>query len=85
MHMKADNFRSPNNDRYDSPFVSVWIYTAVKKLDNKLQDARTEFKAEVNSIANTHNKNLVHAIGFCEDWGARTGYLYTTITWAMRL
>ena len=40
---------------------------AVKKLDRVFQDGEKEFKNEVMVIGQTHHKNLVRLIGFCEE------------------
>ncbi|PWA61740.1 Bulb-type lectin domain-containing protein [Artemisia annua] len=40
---------------------------AVKKLQTVDQNAQKEFKAEVNTIAKTHHKNLVQLLGYCDD------------------
>ncbi|XP_059651801.1 G-type lectin S-receptor-like serine/threonine-protein kinase LECRK2 [Cornus florida] len=40
---------------------------AVKKLDKLLQEGEKEFKTEVSAIANTHHKNLVRLLGFCDE------------------
>lgn len=40
---------------------------AVKKLDRVIQDSDKEFKTEVNVIGQTHHKNLVCLIGFCDE------------------
>ncbi|KAL1539594.1 G-type lectin S-receptor-like serine/threonine-protein kinase LECRK3 [Salvia divinorum] len=40
---------------------------AVKKLDRMFQDSDKEFKTEVKVIGQTHHKNLVSLIGFCEE------------------
>lgn len=40
---------------------------AVKKLDRVIQDSDKEFKTEVNVIGQTHHKNLVCMIGFCNE------------------
>ncbi|XP_076912106.1 G-type lectin S-receptor-like serine/threonine-protein kinase LECRK3 [Bidens hawaiensis] len=41
---------------------------AVKKLETTVvQDGQKEFKAEVNTIARTHHKNLVQVLGYCDD------------------
>ena len=45
----------------DSDFV------AVKMLDRVFQDCDKEFKAEVNVIGQTHHKNLVRLIGYCDE------------------
>ncbi|KAL5762814.1 hypothetical protein ACOSP7_019078 [Xanthoceras sorbifolium] len=43
------------------------IYVAVKKLDRLLQEGEKEFKTEVTVIGQTHHKNLVKLIGFCDE------------------
>ncbi|KAK1356126.1 Receptor-like serine/threonine-protein kinase [Heracleum sosnowskyi] len=43
------------------------ILIAVKKLDRVVQDGDKEFKTEVNVIAQTHQKNLVRLLGYCDD------------------
>ncbi|KAH7684341.1 S-receptor-like serine/threonine-protein kinase protein [Dioscorea alata] len=43
------------------------INVAVKKLDRLSKDAEKEFMAEVRSIGQTHHKNLVRLIGFCNE------------------
>ncbi|KAL5566505.1 hypothetical protein UlMin_029669 [Ulmus minor] len=40
---------------------------AVKVLDRVFQDNEKEFKAEVNVIGQTHHKNLVRLIGYCDE------------------
>ncbi|XP_038724919.1 G-type lectin S-receptor-like serine/threonine-protein kinase LECRK3 [Tripterygium wilfordii] len=40
---------------------------AVKRLDRVFRDGEKEFKAEVNVIGQTHHKNLVRLIGYCDD------------------
>ncbi|CAK9158424.1 unnamed protein product [Ilex paraguariensis] len=40
---------------------------AVKKLDRVTQDDYKEFKTEVNVIGQTHHKNLVRLLGFCDE------------------
>ncbi|XP_027934275.1 G-type lectin S-receptor-like serine/threonine-protein kinase RLK1 [Vigna unguiculata] len=40
---------------------------AVKKLDKLLKDSDKEFKTEVNVIGQTHHKNLVRLIGYCDE------------------
>jgi len=40
---------------------------AVKKLDKVLKDSDKEFKTEVNVIGQTHHKNLVRLIGYCDE------------------
>nr|XP_029117944.1 G-type lectin S-receptor-like serine/threonine-protein kinase LECRK2 [Elaeis guineensis] len=43
----------------------TWI--AVKKLDRLLHDSDKEFMNEVRSIGQTHHKNLVRLLGFCDE------------------
>ncbi|KAI3863556.1 hypothetical protein MKW92_011881 [Papaver armeniacum] len=40
---------------------------AVKRLDKVLQQGEKEFKTEVQVIGQTHHKNLVRLLGFCEE------------------
>ncbi|CAL5354251.1 unnamed protein product [Camellia sinensis] len=40
---------------------------AVKKLDRVVQEKEKEFKTEVNVIGQTHHKNLVRLLGFCDE------------------
>ncbi|XP_061360185.1 G-type lectin S-receptor-like serine/threonine-protein kinase LECRK3 [Gastrolobium bilobum] len=40
---------------------------AVKKLDKVLKDSDKEFKTEVNVIGQTHHKNLVRLLGYCDE------------------
>ncbi|KAK8573628.1 hypothetical protein V6N13_009716 [Hibiscus sabdariffa] len=40
---------------------------AVKKLDRFAQDGEREFKTEVKAIGQTHHKNLVRLIGYCDE------------------
>ncbi|KAA8549589.1 hypothetical protein F0562_001393 [Nyssa sinensis] len=46
-------------------------FVAVKKLDRMVQEGEREFKAEVNVIGQTHHKNLVRLIGFCNEGSQR--------------
>ncbi|MCL7046326.1 hypothetical protein MKW94_011838 [Papaver nudicaule] len=39
---------------------------AVKKLDKVFHQGEKEFKSEVNTIGQTHHKNLVRLLGFCD-------------------
>ncbi|KAJ7982157.1 Receptor-like protein kinase 1 [Quillaja saponaria] len=41
-------------------------FIAVKKLDKLMQEGDKEFGTEVNAIAQTHHKNLVRLLGFCD-------------------
>ncbi|XP_074349809.1 G-type lectin S-receptor-like serine/threonine-protein kinase RLK1 [Apium graveolens] len=47
--------------------MSSTVIVAVKKIDSLAQDGAREFKTEVNVIAQTHHKNLVRLVGFCEE------------------
>ncbi|XP_043691473.1 G-type lectin S-receptor-like serine/threonine-protein kinase LECRK2, partial [Telopea speciosissima] len=40
---------------------------AVKKLDKVVQEGDKEFKTELSVIGQTHHKNLVKLVGFCEE------------------
>ncbi|XP_042514326.1 G-type lectin S-receptor-like serine/threonine-protein kinase LECRK2 [Macadamia integrifolia] len=40
---------------------------AVKKLDKLVQEGDKEFKTELSVIGQTHHKNLVKLVGFCEE------------------
>ncbi|CAI9303896.1 unnamed protein product [Lactuca saligna] len=40
---------------------------AMKKLNTVVQDGEKEFKAEVDAIARTHQKNLVQLLGYCDN------------------
>ncbi|KAL8262950.1 hypothetical protein R6Q59_024299 [Mikania micrantha] len=51
-------------------------YVAVKKLESFVQDVHKEFKAEVNTIARTHHKNLVQLLGYCDDGEKRLLLVY---------
>ncbi|GLT52523.1 hypothetical protein SLA2020_258590 [Shorea laevis] len=42
-------------------------YVAVKKLDKVIQDGEKEFKTEVNVIGQTHHRNLVRLLGYCDE------------------
>ncbi|XP_063935394.1 G-type lectin S-receptor-like serine/threonine-protein kinase LECRK3 [Daucus carota subsp. sativus] len=43
------------------------ISIAVKKLDRAVQEVDREFQTEVHVIAQTHQKNLVRLLGYCDD------------------
>uniref|UniRef100_A0A175YFJ8 Receptor-like serine/threonine-protein kinase n=1 Tax=Daucus carota subsp. sativus TaxID=79200 RepID=A0A175YFJ8_DAUCS len=47
--------------------MSSSVIVAVKKIDSLIQDGAKEFKTEVNVIAQTHHKNLVRLVGYCEE------------------
>ncbi|MCL7032909.1 hypothetical protein MKW94_020167 [Papaver nudicaule] len=42
-------------------------FIAVKKLDKVLGEGEREFKTEVSAIGQTHHKNLVRLLGFCDE------------------
>ncbi|GKV42682.1 hypothetical protein SLEP1_g50062 [Rubroshorea leprosula] len=44
-----------------------WDYVAVKKLDKVVQEGEKEFKTEVNVIGQTHHRNLVRLLGYCDE------------------
>ncbi|KAK7324331.1 hypothetical protein VNO77_27864 [Canavalia gladiata] len=43
------------------------ISVAVKRLDKLFQDNDKEFQTEVNAIAQTHHRNLVRLLGYCNE------------------
>ncbi|XP_075646692.1 G-type lectin S-receptor-like serine/threonine-protein kinase LECRK3 [Castanea sativa] len=43
------------------------IFVAVKKLDKVVEEGEKEFKTEVNVIGQTHHKNLVRLLGYCDE------------------
>ncbi|KAK8618655.1 hypothetical protein V6N13_132640 [Hibiscus sabdariffa] len=43
------------------------IQVAVKKLDRVVQDIDKEFRTEVSVIAQTHHRNLVKLLGYCDE------------------
>uniref|UniRef100_A0A7N2R284 Receptor-like serine/threonine-protein kinase n=1 Tax=Quercus lobata TaxID=97700 RepID=A0A7N2R284_QUELO len=43
------------------------IFVAVKKLDKVVEEGEKEFKTEVNVIGQTHHKNLVRLLGYCNE------------------
>lgn len=42
-------------------------YVAVKKLDRMVEEGEKEFQAEVSAIGQTHHRNLVRLLGFCDE------------------
>ena len=42
-------------------------FVAVKKLDKVIQEGEKEFKTEVSVIGQTHHRNLVRLLGFCDE------------------
>ncbi|RZC68050.1 hypothetical protein C5167_031307 [Papaver somniferum] len=48
-------------------FIDEMGSVAVKRLDKVLREGEKEFKTEVNVIGQTHHKNLVRLLGFCEE------------------
>ncbi|KAF5930065.1 hypothetical protein HYC85_030938 [Camellia sinensis] len=43
------------------------VFVAMKKLDKVVQEKEKEFKTEVNVIGQTHHKNLVRMLRFCDE------------------
>ena len=43
------------------------VLVTVKKLKSSFQDSEKEFKTEVTVIGQTHHKNLVRLLGFCDE------------------
>ncbi|KAL3751072.1 hypothetical protein ACJRO7_011962 [Eucalyptus globulus] len=48
-------------------FIPSDVAVAVKKLTNVFQDKEKEFRTEMNVIGQTHHKNLVRLLGFCDE------------------
>ncbi|EEF50183.1 G-type lectin S-receptor-like serine/threonine-protein kinase LECRK4 [Ricinus communis] len=46
-------------------------YIAVKKLEKMVQEGQKEFLSEVNTIGQTHHKNLVQLLGYCYEGEGR--------------
>ncbi|XP_030940642.1 G-type lectin S-receptor-like serine/threonine-protein kinase LECRK1 [Quercus lobata] len=42
-------------------------YVAVKKLDKMIKEGEREFKTEVTVIGQTHHRNLVRLLGYCDE------------------
>ncbi|TKY68193.1 G-type lectin S-receptor serine/threonine-protein kinase RLK1 [Spatholobus suberectus] len=42
-------------------------YVAVKRLDKVVQEGEKEFKTEVSVIGQTHHRNLVRLLGYCDE------------------
>ncbi|KAF8040046.1 hypothetical protein BT93_B2307 [Corymbia citriodora subsp. variegata] len=47
--------------------ISNDVAVAVKKLASMIEDKEKEFRTEVNVIGQTHHKNLVRLLGFCDE------------------
>ncbi|XWS09800.1 hypothetical protein CRYUN_Cryun39dG0020300 [Craigia yunnanensis] len=47
--------------------LSYGNYVAVKKLEKFVQEGEREFKTEVKVIGQTHHKNLVRLLGYCDE------------------
>ncbi|XP_030967054.1 G-type lectin S-receptor-like serine/threonine-protein kinase LECRK3 [Quercus lobata] len=53
---------------YKGVIVSSYSnYVAVKKLDKMIKEGEREFKTEVTVIGQTHHKNLVRLLGYCDE------------------
>jgi hypothetical protein len=53
---------------YNGVLVSSYTkYVAVKKLDKMVREGEREFKTEVTVIGQTHHKNLVRLLGYCDE------------------
>ncbi|CAK9148819.1 unnamed protein product [Ilex paraguariensis] len=44
-----------------------WRYVAVKKLEKMVTEGKKEFRTEVSVIGQTHHKNLVCLLGYCDE------------------
>lgn len=47
--------------------IGSGVPVAIKKVDRFVKESDKEFKTEVDTIAQTHHKNLVRLIGFCDE------------------
>nr|XP_011470813.1 PREDICTED: G-type lectin S-receptor-like serine/threonine-protein kinase RLK1 [Fragaria vesca subsp. vesca]XP_011470814.1 PREDICTED: G-type lectin S-receptor-like serine/threonine-protein kinase RLK1 [Fragaria vesca subsp. vesca] len=47
--------------------IGSGVPVAVKKLNFVVQDSEKEFKTELNIIGQTHHKNLVRLVGYCDE------------------
>ena len=71
--------------------MSSNVLVAVKKLDSLFQEnSYKEFKTEVNVIGQTHHKNLVRLLGFCDEFlsnGTLASFLYrdSKASWNLRV
>ncbi|KAG8661094.1 hypothetical protein MANES_02G210560v8 [Manihot esculenta] len=75
------------------------VPVAVKKLNTIVEDGEKEFRTEVKVIGQTHHKNLVRLVGFCDEGqhrllvyeflsnGALANFLFTkaTLNWNQRI
>ncbi|KAL0010373.1 hypothetical protein SO802_005481 [Lithocarpus litseifolius] len=53
---------------YKGVIVSTYSsYVAVKKLENMIKEGEREFKIEVTVIGQTHHRNLVRLLGYCDE------------------
>ncbi|KAL0418158.1 UNVERIFIED_CONTAM: G-type lectin S-receptor-like serine/threonine-protein kinase LECRK3 [Sesamum radiatum] len=46
-------------------------YIAIKRLDMAVNEGENEFTTEVNAIGQTHHKNLVNLLGYCDEGNNR--------------
>ncbi|KAL0460660.1 UNVERIFIED_CONTAM: G-type lectin S-receptor-like serine/threonine-protein kinase LECRK1 [Sesamum latifolium] len=46
-------------------------YIAIKRLDMAVKEGENEFMTEVNAIGQTHHKNLVNLLGYCDEGNNR--------------
>ncbi|CAI8591805.1 unnamed protein product [Vicia faba] len=47
--------------------IEMMVDVAVKKLDKLLQDSDKEFQTEMSVIGQTHHRNLVRLLGYCNE------------------
>ncbi|XVF77428.1 hypothetical protein PTKIN_Ptkin14bG0042200 [Pterospermum kingtungense] len=52
---------------YKGELLSSYGHVAVKKLEKFVQEGEKEFKTEVKVIGQTHHKNLVRLLGYCDE------------------
>ncbi|PQQ00041.1 uncharacterized protein Pyn_37453 [Prunus yedoensis var. nudiflora] len=79
--------------------IGSGVQVAVKKLNYVMQEIEKEFKTELNVIGQTHHKNLVRLIGYCDEGqqrllvyellsnGTLASFLFTDIkpSWRQRI
>ncbi|XP_024156307.2 G-type lectin S-receptor-like serine/threonine-protein kinase LECRK4, partial [Rosa chinensis] len=52
--------------------IGSGVQVAVKNFNCVIQDGEKEFKTELNIIGQTHHKNLVHLVGYCDEGQQRS-------------
>ncbi|PRQ35327.1 putative protein kinase RLK-Pelle-SD-2b family [Rosa chinensis] len=77
--------------------IGSGVPVAVKKLNFVVQDSEKEFKTELNIIGQTHHKNLVRLVGYCDEGqerllvyeflsnGTLANFLFAEPSWKQRI